>query len=61
MSERSRRGNPIEGEGAQSARLKATVRVLARMAHDKNPSDVLGSYTGNPTDGGEPVQDQDDL
>ena len=24
-------------------------------------SDVLGSYTGTPIDGGEPVQDADDL
>lgn len=25
------------------------------------PSDVLGSYTGKPKDGGKPVQDADDL
>lgn len=25
------------------------------------PSDVLGSYTGKPRDGGKPVQDADDL
>lgn len=28
---------------------------------DSIESDVLGSYTGVPEDGGEPVQDSDDL
>ena len=25
------------------------------------PTDILGSYSGNPLDGGEPIQDADDL
>ena len=33
---------------------------LRRQARRDN-SDVLGSYTGTPKDGGEPVQDADDL
>ena len=32
----------------------------ARHSGD-SPSDVLGSYTGKPRDGGPPVQDADDL
>lgn len=28
---------------------------------DEIPADVLGSYTGSPEDGEEPVQDADDL
>ena len=32
------------------------------MEESKNiPTDVLGSYTGVPRDGGQPVQDADDL
>lgn len=33
---------------------------LATQSLDSN-SDVLGSYTGTPKDGGEPTQDADDL
>ncbi len=34
--------------------------VLALISRRDN-SDVLGSYTGTPKDGGQPVQDVDDL
>ena len=34
--------------------------VFALLSRESN-SDVLGSYTGTPKDGGEPVQDADDL
>lgn len=33
---------------------------FAHQSADSN-SDVLGSYTGTPKDGGQPVQDADDL
>ena len=36
-------------------------RTLQQMAKDAQSTDVLGSYTGTPKDGGEPVQDADDL
>ena len=35
-------------------------RVMQETSREMN-SDVLGSYTGTPADGGEPVQDADDL
>jgi len=38
------------------------VQALIREARRKNPTDVLGSYTGVPWDEDEaPVQDADDL
>lgn len=38
------------------------VEVLIRQAREKNPTDVLGSWTGVPWDEWEePVQDVDDL
>lgn len=33
---------------------------FSHQSEDAN-SDVLGSYTGTPKDGGQPVQDADDL
>ena len=36
-------------------------RVLQEMAHEPQSTDVLGSYTGTPADGGLPQQDADDL
>ncbi len=38
----------------------AAPETLADQSRESN-SDVLGSYTGTPKDGGEPVQDADDL
>ncbi len=35
--------------------------LLGRMMRDPESTDVLGSYTGTPRDGGEPEQDADDL
>lgn len=37
-----------------------TPDVLSHQSMQSN-SDVLGSYTGTPKDGGEPTQDADDL
>ena len=34
-----------------------TADLMDKKAH----ADVLGSYTGTPADGGQPVQDADDL
>ncbi len=49
------------GEGMTPKRKKHSVpETLAEQSLDSN-SDVLGSYTGTPKDGGEPVQDADDL
>lgn len=43
-------------------RPKPLVEALIRQAREKNPTDVLGSYTGVPWDEWEePVQDADDL
>lgn len=36
-------------------------KELARARNRYIPSDVLGSYTGQPLDGERPVQDADDL
>lgn len=35
--------------------------VLRNQSHNGFPSDVLGSYTGNPIQGDIPEQDADDL
>ena len=35
--------------------------VLSDMSGRPQATDVLGSYTGTPSDGGQPVQDADDL
>lgn len=35
--------------------------LVGRMMLDPESTDVLGSYTGTPKDGGEPDQDADDL
>jgi len=35
--------------------------VLQEMAHEPQSTDILGSYTGTPADGGVPQQDADDL
>ena len=43
-------------------RPQPLVDALIRQAREKNPTDVLGSYTGVPWDEWEdPVQDADDL
>jgi hypothetical protein len=39
---------------------KRIPNVLRDQSKESN-SDVLGSYTGTPKDGGQPVQDADDL
>jgi hypothetical protein len=40
---------------------KNPARVMQEMGREDQSTDVLGSYTGTPADGGEPVQDADDL
>ena len=41
--------------------VKAVAQALPQEGKGDIPSDVNGSYTGTPTDGGTPVQDADDL
>jgi len=43
--------------------VKHDIQRLCDFAHqsEESNSDVLGSYTGTPKDGGRPVQDADDL
>ena len=38
-----------------------TADTLRNQSEQQVPSDVQGSYTGSPIDGGRPVQDADDL
>ena len=45
---------------ARLERLRRKLAVLARLSR-RHKSDVDGSYTGTPRDGGKPVQDADDL
>lgn len=40
---------------------KKPLGILAMLSQDEDSTDVLGSYTGTPKDGGEPEQDADDL
>lgn len=42
------------------AKASVTAHVMQEQSQ-RDHSDVLGSYTGTPADGGQPVQDQDDL
>ncbi|MBR6570688.1 MAG: hypothetical protein IKK75_09565 [Clostridia bacterium] len=43
--------------------VKHDIQRLCDFSHqsEESNSDVLGSYTGTPKDGGQPVQDADDL
>lgn len=45
---------------ARKPRAPRDLDLLFRLAEEDN-SDVDGSYTGTPKDGGQPVQDADDL
>lgn len=40
---------------------KKALEITENFNNDKIHSDVNGSYTGNPLDNAEPVQDADDL
>lgn len=42
-------------------RASGAVRQLPETGRGRILSDVQGSYTGTPADGGQPVQDADDL
>ncbi len=37
------------------------MQLMSSMAKEPEATDVLGSYTGTPRDGGKPDQDADDL
>jgi len=43
--------------------IRHDIQRLCEFSHQSEEanSDVLGSYTGTPKDGGHPVQDADDL
>jgi len=43
--------------------IRHDIQRLCNFSHqsEESNSDVLGSYTGTPKDGGQPVQDADDL
>lgn len=47
-------------QSIRSETIRLRLAPLRRQARRDN-SDVLGSYTGTPKDGDEPVQDADDL
>ncbi len=50
------------GERKRAARAAAQLPKTGRRDRNNDIlSDVQGSYTGCPVDGGEPVQDADDL
>ena len=50
------------GSKAEATRRgKEDAVTLRQQGRGEIPSDVLGSYTGTPVDGGVPVQDADDL
>lgn len=55
--------NPTGGDiVAKNNMKKAKERKNTGNKKNSEPtSDVLGSYTGRPVDGGKPVQDADDL
>lgn len=44
-----------------SPKVRDDSRTLRQQGRGDIPSDVLGSYTGTPEDGGVPEQDADDL
>lgn len=57
-------GKPTAGRRKASGKAvpkSNPARVLQEMAHEPQSTDVLGSYTGTPADGGKPQQDADDL
>lgn len=53
---------PMFGKKKQPP-VKHDIQRLCDFSHqsEESNSDVLGSYTGTPKDGGQPVQDADDL
>jgi len=51
-----------KGCGAGSRKCgRNPAHVMQEMGREPQSTDVLGSYTGTPADGGQPVQDADDL
>ena len=55
-------GSHMFGKKKQPA-IRHNLQRLCDFSHqsEESNSDVLGSYTGTPKDGGKPVQDADDL
>lgn len=51
----------IDGKKRKNSKNKAMSLVESREDCEQIITDVLGSYTGNPYDGTEPIQDVDDL
>lgn len=51
----------IDGKKRKNSKNKAMSLVESREDCEHIITDVLGSYTGNPYDGTEPIQDVDDL
>lgn len=42
-------------------KAKRVIEAFRETSQCENSTDVLGSWTGNPKDGGQPIQDADDL
>lgn len=51
----------MKKRSSRAARISSQVPRVPFRSDDPIASDVQGSYTGAPLDGGEPVQDADDL
>lgn len=51
----------MKKKSSRAARISSQVPRVPFRSADPIASDVQGSYTGVPRDGGEPVQDADDL
>lgn len=56
-----KRGEAKNTRKRVSADIADDSRTLRRQGRGEIESDVLGSYTGTPEDGGVPEQDADDL
>ncbi len=58
---KTKHGCPGKGGGCKCGSKQNPAKVLKDMANETQSTDVLGSYTGTPADGGLPQQDADDL
>lgn len=50
-----------QNEKIPKKQAQAFAKIMRQEGKGEIPSDVNGSYTGTPIDGGVPVQDADDL
>lgn len=55
-----KKGKPARG-GGPTRQAEEDAATLRRQGRGEILSDILGSYTGSPEDGGVPSQDADDL